>query len=87
MNTLLVLGEKFYKGWKATVDGKSTTIYPVNYILRGVYLTPGKHTVEFLFDPLPFKIGKLLTFISFAIFAGMLIRAWLFRRKNMAVSP
>lgn len=79
-NALLVLGEKYYKGWKATVDGKETEIVPVNHILRGVYLTPGKHNVEFRFDPLTFKIGKYLTLGSFAVFAGMLIREWLMRR-------
>ena len=81
-NALLVLGEKYYKGWRATVDGKPTEIHPVNNILRGVYLQPGDHTVEFVFDPLPFKIGKYLTLASFALFAGMLIREWLLRRKK-----
>lgn len=82
-NSLLVLGEKYYQGWKASVDGKQTDIYPVNHILRGVYLTPGKHRVEFTFDPLPFKIGKYLTFASFALFAGMLVREWILRRKRV----
>ncbi len=81
-NALLVLGEKYYKGWKATVDGKPTDIVLVNHILRGVYLPPGTHTVEFRFDPLPFKIGKYLTLASFALFAGMLIREWLICRKK-----
>ncbi|MFH1026805.1 MAG: YfhO family protein, partial [Pseudomonadota bacterium] len=61
VNSLLVLGEKYYQGWKAQVDGKDVDIHPVNNILRGVYLTPGTHRVEFRFDPLPFKIGKYLT--------------------------
>lgn len=82
-NALLVLGEKYYKGWKATVDGKPTEIVPVNHILRGVYLTPGTHKVEFRFDPLPFKIGKYLTLVSFALFAGMLVREWFLRRKRL----
>lgn len=82
-NALLVLGEKYYRGWKATVDGKPVDIHRVNYILRGVYLTPGTHKVEFRFDPLPFKIGKYLTLASFALFAGMLIREWFLRRSNV----
>ena len=82
-NALLVLGEKYYRGWKATVDGKPVDIQRVNYILRGVYLTPGTHKVEFIFDPLPFKIGKYLTLGSFALFAVMLVREWLLRRKIM----
>ena len=84
-NVLLVLGEKYYQGWKANVDGKPVEIIPVNHILRGVYLTPGKHTVEFVFDPLPFKIGKYLTLGSFAVFAGMLVREWLLRRKRVKI--
>lgn len=80
-NALLVLGEKYYKGWKATVDGAPAEIYPVNHILRGVYLTPGNHTVEFVFDPLPFKIGKWLTLMSFAFFALMLGREVYLKRR------
>jgi hypothetical protein len=47
-----------------------------------VYLTPGTHTVEFVFDPLPFKIGKWLTLGSFAFFAALLAREFLNRRKQ-----
>lgn len=83
-NALLVLGEKYYRGWQATIDGKSAEIYPVNHILRGVYLTPGRHKVEFVFAPLPFKIGKWLTLASFAFFAIMLGReVWLRRRPRI----
>ena len=81
-NSMLILGEKYYKGWHATVDGKTTEIYPVDHVLRGVYLTPGKHKVEFVFDPTPFKIGKTLTLASFALFAVMLGREIWLRRKG-----
>ncbi|MHB8056770.1 MAG: hypothetical protein ACYDHC_02620 [Desulfuromonadaceae bacterium] len=83
VNALLVLGEKYYKGWEATINGKRAEIVPVNHILRGVYLTPGTHRVEFVFDPLPFKIGKYLTLTSFTLFAGMLIREWFLRRRKL----
>ena len=43
MNSMLVLGEKYYKGWRATVDGKAAEIYPVDHVLRGIYLPPGSH--------------------------------------------
>ena len=80
-NSLLVIGEKYYRWWYASVDGKKTEIVPVDHILRGVYLTPGNHKVEFVVDPLPFKIGKWLTLASLAFFAGMMVREWRFRRK------
>ena len=82
MNSMLVLGEKYYKGWRATVDGKETEIYPVNHVLRGIYLTPGNHKIKFVFDPTPFKVGKYLTLASFALFAGMLVREFMVRRRE-----
>ncbi len=81
-NALLVVGEKYYKGWQATVDGKKAEIVPANHILRGIYLTPGQHTVEMRFDPLPFKVGKYLTLVSFALFAILLIRELRLQRKK-----
>jgi uncharacterized membrane protein YfhO len=83
-NALLVLSEKYYKGWQAYVDGKHTDIHPVNHVLRGVYLTPGTHSVEFVFDPLPFKVGKRLTLASMLLFAVMLGREWWLRRRRMS---
>jgi len=80
-NALLVLGEKYYRGWKATVDGKAAEVVPVDYVLRGVYLAPGDHKVEFFFDPLPYKVGKWLTFASFVFFGVMLGREWFLRKR------
>lgn len=79
-NALLVTGEKYANGWKATVDGKPAEIQRVNYLQRGVYLTPGVHEVSFVFDPISFKIGKWLTLGSFMVFAVML--GWELTRKK-----
>ena len=85
-NCMMVLGEKYYAGWLAKVDGKRAEIYPVDHVLRGVYLTPGRHQVEFVYDPMPFKIGKYLTLTSFAFFALMLVREWWWKRKQKGVA-
>lgn len=83
-SALLVLGEKYYNWWYATDNGKPTTIVPVNHILRGVYIAPGRHVVEFRFDPLPFKLGKLLTLSSFVLFCVIAVREWWLRRQDHA---
>jgi len=80
-NTLLVLGEKYYKSWRATVDGKRVEIQPTDHILRGVYLSAGEHRVEFNFYSVPFEVGKWLTLASFAFIAVLLGREFLIRRK------
>lgn len=83
-NALLVLGDKYYKGWRAFVDGREVTIHPVNHVLRGIYLPPGNHTIEYRFDPAPYRVGKWLSLASMAFFAVMLVREWRIRRRGAA---
>ena len=48
--TFAVFSEIFYnKGWSVTIDGKSADALRVDYILRGMPLPAGKHTVEWSF--------------------------------------
>jgi len=58
---LLVLSDLDYPGWKARVDGEEVEIEPVDYLLRGVPLASGTHRVEFLYEPLSWRIGWMLT--------------------------
>lgn len=83
INSLLVMGDKYYRSWKATDNGRKVDIHPVNHVLRGVYLGPGDHRLEFVFDPWSFKVGKWLTFGSFGLFA--LTLGWEWRRKRLLV--
>ena len=57
----LVLSDTYYPGWKAFIDGKETTIYKTDYILRSILLEKGAHSVEFIYDPISFKIGYIIT--------------------------
>lgn len=55
--SILFLSDPFYPGWKALVDGVNTPIYRANYAFRAVVLPKGKHNVEFIYDPLSFRLG------------------------------
>jgi uncharacterized membrane protein YfhO len=60
-----VFSENYYKnGWKATIDGKDAKIYQVNYVLRGLEIPAGKHTIEFKFEPQVVKSGSTIALIS-----------------------
>jgi len=45
--TVLLLNDKHDSNWKVNVDGKPAPLLRCNYIVRGVQLPPGEHTVEF----------------------------------------
>jgi len=61
---VLVLGDTYYPGWKAYVDGDETPIYPTNVALRSVYLEAGEHEVRFVYSPASFKLGVLISGLS-----------------------
>jgi hypothetical protein len=67
---LLVLSETYYPGWKAWVDGRSTSIYSTDIALRGVMVPAGMHRVRMEFRPpiLPISLGiSIATAILLAI--------------------
>lgn len=70
---MLVLSEQYYPGWHAYVDGKETPIYAVDGILRGVFLSVGKHTVIFEYKPLSFRIGLMVSVTSLFVTVAYLI--------------
>jgi uncharacterized membrane protein YfhO len=43
---ILCLSIPFQKGWKATVDGKETDIFPINGCFMGINLSPGYHNIK-----------------------------------------
>ena len=47
--SVLLLNDRYDPNWRVTVDGEPAELLRCNFIMRGVYLTPGQHTVEFQF--------------------------------------
>ena len=78
---VLLLNDRFDPHWRVLVDGKPAELLRCNFIMRGVYLTPGQHTVEFQFG-LP--NGPLYTSLA-AIGVGILLCGFLFfaGRRNL----
>jgi hypothetical protein len=80
--SVLLLNDHFDPGWHVTVDGRPVELLRCNYLMRGVYLEPGAHTVTFDFS-LP---NKPLYVTLSAIAIGILLGGWLFvatRKKTI----
>ena len=82
INQFAVFSEIYYKdGWNAYVDGKLTPHYQVNYVLRGMEIPKGKHTIEFKFEPTVIKNGNTITLISYVLLLLIPI-AWFYSKKK-----
>lgn len=74
---LLFVGEPYFFGWKAKVDGQSMKIFRANYSFRAVPLTGGDHVVEFYWDNRLSYFGVLLNILllfALVISAGSRLR-------------
>lgn len=80
---LAVFSEMYYgKGWNAYIDGKSVDHIRVDYVLRGLQIPAGKHTIEFKFEPQVVKTGSTITLISSIGMLFLLIGGIYFERKK-----
>ena len=72
--SVLLVNDKFDPGWHVFVDGKPAELLHCNFIMRGVFVPPGIHTVEFHFGlpnaPLYVTVSVMLL--------GILLCAFLF---------
>jgi len=48
---VLLLNDRYDANWTVSVDGQQEKVLRCNYLMKGVYLKPGQHTVVFQFDP------------------------------------
>ena len=73
---LFVASEIYYPaGWNAYLDGEPVPIHRVNYLLRGVHVPAGEHTLTMRFEPASDRIGTYITAVSTALVYGGV--AWL----------
>jgi uncharacterized membrane protein YfhO len=57
----LVLCDVWFPGWKAFDNGEERRVFKADYTLRSIFLEGGMHQIEFVYDPLSYRIGRLIT--------------------------
>ena len=79
---VVVFSEVYYPGWTATVDGKEVELGRVNYILRALHISPGKHAVELRFDPKSVHTTETIAYIAFALLIVLVLIVCFFEYKK-----
>lgn len=73
-DALAVFSEVYYEGggkdWRAKINGEEVDHIRVNYLLRGLSVPPGKHKIEFIFNPPSFYIGERFALAFSLLFFG-----------------
>jgi 4-hydroxybenzoate polyprenyltransferase len=83
----VVVNEGWSSGWRAYIDGSPTQIYRTNYLVQGVVVPPGPHTVHFQYDPPAFKAGLAISGVGLVAWLGLVgTSVWgAIRRKKYRV--
>ena len=69
---LLVFSEMYYPhGWSVNIDKQKASVFPVNYVLRGLRVPAGKHTIEFTFDPPVIRTGGMIRLLTLLVFISV----------------
>jgi hypothetical protein len=71
--TVLVVSEMFYPGWEATVDGQAVPIKVADYLLRGVALPVGQHTVEMRYRASAARSGAIISCLTLLLLCALFI--------------
>jgi len=88
-----VFSEIYYpphKGWNVYIDGKqvSSAFIKVNYLLRGMRIPAGEHTIEFKFEPRSHSLGQACALVSSLLILAFLgFSIWWIAKKGKTEIP
>lgn len=76
----LVCADTWYPGWRAYVDGVEVEVLRANYAFRAVVLPPGAREVVFVYRPVSFLVGEVISAVTLGVvgvvFLSCLRRRW-----------
>jgi hypothetical protein len=84
---LALFSEIYYPaGWKSYIDGKESTYFRANYVLRGMTIPAGNHEIKFVFEPSSYIVGNKISLASSLLFILILAGYFLAKMKMKSKS-
>jgi hypothetical protein len=79
-----VFSEQYFPGFRAYIDDKEERIYITDYLIRGVFLKPGEHTLRMVYEPWGFRLGLYISMVSILFITLISVYSWFgfFRRST-----
>lgn len=78
-----VFSEIYYgNGWISLIDGKEVPHIRVDYVLRGMDIPAGTHTIEFKFEPEVIKTGSSIALGSSIVLLFLILGALFYEYKH-----
>jgi hypothetical protein len=75
---LLFVGDVWYPGWSATVDGQPAPLLRADFAFRAVALAPGQHRVVMRYASRPVRVGGALSLAGLLALGAL---GWRRRRR------
>jgi hypothetical protein len=77
---VLLLNDRWDPQWNVRVDGRPASLLRCNFCMRGVQLEPGRHVVEFRYQPrsTAFRVSLAVTLFGLLLCGGLI---WVQRRN------
>ncbi|OQA50687.1 MAG: Bacterial membrane protein YfhO [Candidatus Omnitrophica bacterium ADurb.Bin292] len=69
----LVISESFYPGWRAYLDGRQIPIEIANHVFKCLEIPAGSHRLELRFEPWSFKVGAMISLVSWGVCLVLLL--------------
>ena len=82
---LVVLTDRWDKGWRARLNGEPVPILIADHALRGVVVPEGPGILKFTYEPVSFTLGVVLFALAAAVIAAMFLME--LRRPRASPEP
>ncbi len=83
-----VFSEVYYPlGWNAYIDGQKADYIKTNYVLRGMYIPAGDHSIEFRFEPKSFTTGRTISIVASLLVILVILGTIVFYVTNKNKKP